>query len=70
MADVALPGSRKFNGRCRIRTCDLLLVRTTGRPTFYGENSTKFNQDCTICRSRRHTQSDSTVPQLQETGNR
>ena len=51
-------GSRKFNGRRGIRTPDLLLVRITGGPTFYGENSTKFNQDCTICRSRRSHRSD------------
>ena len=46
------PKSRKFNGRCSIRVCDLLLVRSAGGPTFHGENSTKFNLDCTICRSR------------------
>ena len=49
------------HGRCRIRTSDLLLVRITGRPTLHGENSTKFNLDCTICRSRLPAPPDSRV---------
>ena len=56
MADVALPGSRKFNGRCSIRTCDLLLVSIAGGRTYHGENSTKstWTARSAVLASRRH----------------
>ena len=56
------------NGRCWIGTSDLLLVRRGTDDVIHGKKSSKFNWDCTICRSCRYTISDSSV--LKRRGNR
>lgn len=45
------------------RARDVLLERNKRGPTLHGENSTKFNSDCTICRPRHARSTDPTVPE-------
>ncbi len=63
-----IANSCTFNGRCWIRTSDLLLVRRSIHDVIHGEKSSKYNWDCMICHSCRWTTSGSAVLKQRENG--